>query len=222
MSWLRLTLGPGRLALVREWEDAHLALLPKPTKAPTSPGALRPISPLHPVSKALGVILARRLQPSRHVLSLHVSLADPPTAPWARAHNSDVCRSKFAHAEVCWAPCVNRVEVRGSCQRSVAMTADTGSKMTRPAGLPSLEGFAVWPQRFRPETFYNTKVRMFILGKKVIVPLENAHRLLWVRFKRVGYDSSLRGCRVVDVLQRRRASSVKALFWLGPNVDDWV
>ena len=54
---------PGPVWFEPEWTEAHLALLPKPNKAPTSPGALRPISLLDPVSKAPGVILARRLQP---------------------------------------------------------------------------------------------------------------------------------------------------------------
>ena len=54
---------PGPVWFEPEWTEAHLALLPKPNKAPTTPGALRPISLLDPVSKALGVILARRLQP---------------------------------------------------------------------------------------------------------------------------------------------------------------
>ena len=45
------------------WLQAFLCFLPKPNKAPTSPGNLRPISLLEPASKALGSILAQRLKP---------------------------------------------------------------------------------------------------------------------------------------------------------------
>ena len=66
------------------WTDAFLALLPKPPKPPSHPKALRPISLLDPVSKALGVILAQRLMPYTQqylaMLPQHAYLAQRSTA----------------------------------------------------------------------------------------------------------------------------------------------
>eukprot|EP00439_Symbiodinium_sp_Y106_P079483 s445_g18.t1 len=66
------------------WTDAFLALLPKPPKPPSHPKALRPISLLDPVSKALGVILAQRLMPytqqSPAMLPQYAYLAQRSTA----------------------------------------------------------------------------------------------------------------------------------------------
>ena len=49
--------------LPHEWSNAQVCLLTKPSKPPHTPAALRPISLLPPVAKALAHIAAQRLQP---------------------------------------------------------------------------------------------------------------------------------------------------------------
>ncbi|CAE7380059.1 unnamed protein product, partial [Symbiodinium microadriaticum] len=46
-----------------EWHVADLCLIPKPSKPLTGPEALRPISLIHPISKALSIILNNRIKP---------------------------------------------------------------------------------------------------------------------------------------------------------------
>ena len=49
--------------LPHDWSCAQVCLMPKPNKPPHAPAALRPISLLPPVAKALAHIAAQRLQP---------------------------------------------------------------------------------------------------------------------------------------------------------------
>ena len=49
-----------------EWHIADLCLIPKPHKPLTGPEALRPISLIHPVSKALSMILHDHIRPELH------------------------------------------------------------------------------------------------------------------------------------------------------------
>ena len=46
-----------------EWHVADLCLIPKPSKPMTAPEALRPISLIHPISKALSIILNNHIKP---------------------------------------------------------------------------------------------------------------------------------------------------------------
>ena len=46
-----------------EWHVADLCLIPKPSKPMTGPEALRPISLIHPISKALSIILNNHIKP---------------------------------------------------------------------------------------------------------------------------------------------------------------
>ena len=51
-----------------EWNVADICLLPKPNKPVAGPETLRPISLLHPVAKALAVVINHRIQPQLHAL----------------------------------------------------------------------------------------------------------------------------------------------------------
>ena len=99
-----------------EWNIADIFLLLKPGKLPTA-AALRPISLLHPVAKALAVLLKDRLQPAADALLEHL----PQYAYLHQRSAQDALDRAFAHC--CYVQEVLRTQVTTPHTRKQGYTA---------------------------------------------------------------------------------------------------
>ena len=99
-----------------EWNIADIFLLLKPGKPPTT-AALRPISLLHPVAKALAVLLKDRLQPAADALLEHL----PQYAYLHHRSAQDALDRAFAHC--CYVQEVLRTQVATPHTRKQGYTA---------------------------------------------------------------------------------------------------